>query len=135
MWRIIRGIGRALGTTGRATVALVGIFGIVAALANYTMTQGAGTNFGSIVVATVHYAQQLLCDSVTPSQCVSVSAAGAAKVDGSAVTQPVSLTSTTITGSAAVTQASGSVASGAYSAGSYAAGALAAGAFASGAGV
>src|SRR6266403_3242069 len=90
MKRILFGIGRAIGATGRATVALVGICGVVAALANYTMTQGAGISFGSIVVASVHYAQQLVCDSVTPAQCVSVSAAGAAKVDGSAVTQPVS---------------------------------------------
>lgn len=66
---------------------------VAAALANYTMTQGAGTTFGSIVVSTVHYAQQLLCDPTTPSQCTAVSAAGAAKVDGSAVTQPVSMAS------------------------------------------
>lgn len=91
MKRILFGIGRALGATGRATIALVGICGVVAALANYAVTLGSGTNFGSIVVSTVHYAQQLICDSVTPTQCVSVSAAGAAKVDGSAVTQPVSV--------------------------------------------
>src|SRR5260221_3356541 len=72
MKRIIFGVGRAIGTTGRATVALIGIFGIIAALANYTATQGSGTTFGSIVVSTVHYAQQLICDSVTPSQCVAV---------------------------------------------------------------
>lgn len=89
----VRLAARALGAAGRATIALVGICGVVVALANYTMTQGAGTNFGSIVVSTVHYAQQLLCDSVAPAQCVAVSAAGAAKVDGSAVTQPVSAVS------------------------------------------
>lgn len=72
-------------------VSLLGLCGAVA-IGNYTMTQGAGTTFGSIVVGgTVHYAQQLLCDLTTPAQCAAVSAAGAIKVDGSAVTQPVSL--------------------------------------------
>jgi hypothetical protein len=71
-------------------VALLGLCGAVA-VGNYNMTQGAGTAFGSIVVGgTVHYAQQLICDYVTPSQCANVSAGGAIKVDGSAVTQPVS---------------------------------------------
>ena len=32
---------------------------------------------------------QVICDPITPSQCLAVSAAGAAKVDGSAVTQPI----------------------------------------------
>lgn len=85
-------------------VALLGLCGAVA-VGNYTMTQGAGTTFGSVLIGgTVHYAQQLLCDLTTPAQCASVSAGGAVKVDGSAVTQPVSLTSTTITGTVAATQ-------------------------------
>lgn len=85
-------------------VALLGLCGAVA-VGNYTMTQGAGTSFGSVVIGgTVHYAQQLLCDLTTPAQCAAVSAGGAVKVDGSAVTQPVSLTSTTITGTVAATQ-------------------------------
>jgi len=71
-------------------VALLGLCGAVA-VGNYTMTQGAGTTFGSVLIGgTVHYAQQLLCDLTTPAQCASVSAGGAVKVDGSAVTQPVS---------------------------------------------
>ena len=57
---------------------------------NYTMTQGSGTTFGSLVVSAVNYAQQLLCDPTTPTQCAAVSAGGAVKVDGSAATQPVS---------------------------------------------
>ena len=93
-----------------------------AAIANYAVTQGSGTNFGSVVVSAVHYAQQLLCDPTTPGQCAAVSAGGAVstssaqsgtwtvqpgntanttawKVDGSAVTQPVSGTVTaTVTG-------------------------------------
>lgn len=73
-----------------ALVALLGLCGAVA-VGNYTMTQGAGTSFGSVIIGgTVHYAQQLLCDLTTPAQCAAVSAAGAVKVDGSAVTQPVS---------------------------------------------
>jgi hypothetical protein len=64
--------------------------GLGAAFANYTMTQGAGTTFGSVVVGGFHYVQMFVCDLTTPAQCQSVSAAGAAKVDGSAVTQPVS---------------------------------------------
>lgn len=64
--------------------------GMAAAFANYTMTQGAGTTFGSVVVGGFHYVQMFVCDLTTPAQCQTVSAAGAAKVDGSAVTQPVS---------------------------------------------
>jgi len=78
MGRGLRLIGRALGVAGRATVALVGVCGVVAALANYTMTQGSGTNFGSIVVSTVHYVQMLVCDPTTPANCGSVKAGNAA---------------------------------------------------------
>jgi hypothetical protein len=42
-----------------------------------------------------------VCDLTTPAQCQSVSAAGAAKVDGSAVTQPVSGTITANIGTVA----------------------------------
>lgn len=84
-------------------IALLGLCGAVA-LGNYTVTQGSGTTFGSVVVGGFHYAQQFICDLTTPAQCASVSAGGAVKVDGSAVTQPVSLTSTTITGTVASTQ-------------------------------
>src|SRR5882757_3067588 len=90
MKRILRGAATSLGVAGRAFVALIGICGVVAALANYTMTQGAGTTFGSVVVGGFHYVQMMVCDLTTPAQCAAVSAAGAAKVDGSAVTQPVS---------------------------------------------
>lgn len=72
-----------------AFTAIISI-GLTAAFANYTMTQGAGTTFGSVIVGGFHYVQMFVCDLTTPAQCQSVSAAGAAKVDGSAVTQPVS---------------------------------------------
>jgi len=98
MKRLARGLfdtlGAALYKVFIATLTVAFIGGGIAALANYTATQGAGTTFGSIVVSTVHYAQMMLCDLTTPSQCAAVSAAGAVKVDGSAVTQPVSGTVT-----------------------------------------
>lgn len=66
-------------------VALLGLCGAVA-VGNYNMTQGAGTAFGSIVIGgTVHYAQQLICDYVTPSQCANVSAGGAISTADAAV--------------------------------------------------
>ncbi len=52
------------------------------ALANYAMTVGAGTNFGSIVVGAVHYAQGLVCDQTTVVQCIAVDASGGASVKG-----------------------------------------------------
>jgi hypothetical protein len=67
----------------------------VYALANYAVTVGSGTNFGSVVVGGVHYAQQFLCDKGTPAQCAAVSAGGAVSTIG-------------VTGSTtAVTQATG----------------------------
>lgn len=75
-----------LGTGGRAFVALIGIAGISLAVADYAVTQGSGTNFGSIVVSSVHYAQQLICDSVTPANCAKVQAGNAAAVADKAVT-------------------------------------------------
>lgn len=91
--KILKRISSFIGTGARAFVALVGVAGITAAVANYAMTQGAGTNFGSVVVGGVHYAQQFICDLTTPAQCASVSAGGAIKVDNSGVTQPVSAVS------------------------------------------
>lgn len=52
----------------------------VAAIANYTATQGAGTNFGSVVIGGVHFMSQLLCDATTANQCAAVSAGGALSV-------------------------------------------------------
>lgn len=76
IWRGARAFGRGIGVAGRATVALVGICGVVAAVANYAMTQGAGTNFGSVVVGGIHYAQMFLCDLTTPGQCAAVDGSG-----------------------------------------------------------
>jgi hypothetical protein len=77
----------------KVACALIISLGISYAIAaNYAVTVGSGTTFGSVVVAGVNYAQQFICDLTTPAQCAAVSAAGAVKVDGSAVTQPVSST-------------------------------------------
>lgn len=117
-----------------ALVALVGL-STAGAIANYAMTQGAGTTFGSTVVGGVHYVQMFICDLTTPAQCGSVSAAGAVKVDGSAVTQPVSgtVTANVGTGTRPISIASAQVASGAYASGSFSSGAFASGSYASGA--
>lgn len=71
---------------------MLGLCGGVA-FGNYTATQGAGTNFGSVVIGGVHFFSNLICDMTTANQCAAVSAAGAVKVDNSAVTQPVSAAS------------------------------------------
>lgn len=68
-----------LGTTLRAILVVATIGGLVA-YANYTMTQGSGTTFGSIIVGGVHYAQQFICDLTTPTQCMAVDNTGAIKV-------------------------------------------------------
>jgi hypothetical protein len=59
------------------------------ALANYAVTQGSGTNFGSVVISTVHYAAQLVCDFTTANQCAAVKAAStpAALTDPALVVQ------------------------------------------------
>ena len=48
---------------------------------NYSLTQGAGTTFGSLVIGGVNYAQHLICDATTPSQCDAVTATGGQVVD------------------------------------------------------
>lgn len=123
-----------------ALVALVGLGGAYSIATNYTMTQGAGTTFGSIVVSAVNYAQQLLCDPATPSQCAAVSAGGAVSVsvtnanaNGSATSansSPVVIASDQV--AVAVKAASGTIASGAIASGAVASGAVASGAYASG---
>lgn len=118
-----------LGSTARIIYALIAVTGISAAIANYTVTQGAGTDFGSRVNSAIHYAQQLICDMNVASvsgNCAAVApgntitAAMTAIAVGGTVTTipgtgnqpvtqvgspwPVSLTSTTITGTIAATQ-------------------------------
>jgi hypothetical protein len=78
-----------------ALVALVGLSGAFAVAANYQMTQGAGTTFASALISSVNYVQMIICDAtVGATQCATVTPANAVKVDGSAVTQPVSMNAT-----------------------------------------
>jgi hypothetical protein len=65
-----------------AYVCLISALPVYAIAANYAVTQGTGTTFGSLVVSAVNYAQQLLCDPTTPTQCAAVSAGGALSVAG-----------------------------------------------------
>lgn len=48
----------------------------LASRADYTATQGVGTNFGSTVSGGVHYSQFNACDPTTPAQCLAVDASG-----------------------------------------------------------
>lgn len=90
----LRLVGSALRAVFVGVIAVAMIAGGVA-VANYALTQGSGTNFASVVISTVHYAAGLLCDAtVGTTQCAAVTASNALKVDGSAVTQPVSGTVT-----------------------------------------
>ncbi len=64
-----------LGSAGRATVALVGLTTLVAVADNYAVTLGSGTNFGSALISSVHYAKQLVCDFTAPATvCATVKA-------------------------------------------------------------
>lgn len=66
---------------------------------------GTSRTFGvTLDAATNCYGNVALVDGANAANKVTVTAANALKVDGSAVTQPVSLTSTTITGTVAATQ-------------------------------
>ena len=75
MRKIIHDIGRGFYNLFIAIV-IVAFLGSAIAVANYAVTQGSGTNFGSVVISSVHYAQQLICDLTTPSQCAAVNSSG-----------------------------------------------------------
>lgn len=62
------------------------------AVADYVALDGNGslTTMGSLLTGGKNYVYHILVDGTTPTQVASVSAGGALKVDGSAVTQPVS---------------------------------------------
>lgn len=88
MRSIIRYLGGVLGSAIRVVLVAFTIGTMVAApfaTANYFMTQGAGTEFGSIIVGSVHYAQQLICDFATPATCAKVRAGNTAVVSDNAI--------------------------------------------------
>lgn len=57
---------------GLMAVGALAFSGGILALANYTATQGSGTNFGSVVIGGVHFLSNLVCDFATANQCASV---------------------------------------------------------------
>lgn len=87
---ILRSCGRVLIGLERIVIALMLMIGLTAyGLANYTATQGAGTNFGSVVIGGVHFFSNLVCDFTTANQCAAVKAAStpAALTDPALVVQ------------------------------------------------
>ena len=95
--RFLRGFGRGL-RSGFVAVGALAFLGTVIALAtNYTVTQGSGTTFGSIVVSAVNYAQQLVCDPSTPSQCAAVDSSGILSVKSTTLATVAAQTGTSAT--------------------------------------
>lgn len=86
---LVRWSGRALERVFVA-VLTVGLLAGGLAYANYTATQGTGTNFASVVISMVHYMGIVICDAtVGVTQCAAVKPASTAAVatDESLVTQ------------------------------------------------
>lgn len=86
-----------------ATVALIGLSGGIA-LGNYAATQGAGTNFGSVVIGGVHFMSQLLCDATTANQCAAVNASGQLAIQAPPTIPLASGASTSANQSSQITQ-------------------------------
>ncbi len=88
--KLLRDFGRGIYYTA-VGIAIVAFLGSALAIANYAVTVGSGTNFGSIIVSSVHYAQQLICDQTTVVQCVGVNASNqmAIQAPPSLPTQPL----------------------------------------------
>ena len=80
MRQFFQDVGRGVYNIFIGTLIVMLVAGGMAFATNYTMTQGAGTTFGSIVVSTVNYPQMLNCDPTTPTQCAAVSNTGAMSV-------------------------------------------------------
>jgi hypothetical protein len=69
MMKFLRRLGLAIGA--------LTLSGGVLALGNYSLTQGSGTTFASVVVSSTHYAAYMLCDFVAgESQCAGVNSSG-----------------------------------------------------------
>lgn len=84
-------------TTGPGTITICDVLGEPVAGAADAVSFNPSTNGCQVTIGGISYATY-------KAYPIAVSTAGAVKVDGSAVTQPVSLTSTTITGTVACTQ-------------------------------
>lgn len=78
--KILSAIGRFLGRTAQGV--LIGIVTVatmagVIAYANYSLTQGSGTTFASVVISSTHYVANLLCDATAgATQCAGVNSSG-----------------------------------------------------------
>jgi hypothetical protein len=68
--------------------ALAFLFTIGAIANNYTVSQGTGTTFGSVVIGGVNFASQLLCDMTTANQCAGVNASGSLSVNATVSGNP-----------------------------------------------
>jgi hypothetical protein len=83
--RMFRGLGRGLRYVSVAIGALV-LSGGVIAIADYTLTQGAGITMASVVISTKHYIALLVCDAtVGETQCAAVDSTGNQAVKDAAV--------------------------------------------------
>lgn len=77
MKKLLQSLGRSVRGTLVGLGALA-FLGTTLSIANYAVTQGSGTNFASVVISTVHYAAQLICDPTTgSSNCAAVKAGNA----------------------------------------------------------
>lgn len=78
--KILSAVGRFLGRTAQGV--LIGIVTVatmagVVAYANYSLTQGSGTTFASVVISSTHYVANLLCDATAgATQCAGVNSSG-----------------------------------------------------------
>lgn len=78
--RLLRGFGRGL-RNGFVAIGALAFLGGAIALADYTVTQGTGLTFASIVISAKHYAALVVCDAtVGETQCQAVNSSGQASV-------------------------------------------------------
>jgi len=79
--RMLSGFGRGL-RVGLVAIGALAFTGSVIAVADYSLTQGSGTTFASLVISSKHYVAHVLCDATLgESQCQAVNASGSAQVD------------------------------------------------------
>lgn len=85
--KILRVLGRTLIGLERIILVCLILVGLsIWAVANYNVTQGSGTVFGSVVISTVHYAAQLICDATNgTANCAAVKAGNTAAVGDQAL--------------------------------------------------
>ena len=81
MMKLIRGFGRGLRNGLVAIGALAFVGGAVTYATNFTLTQGSGTTFASVVISGANYVAHLVCDATAgAAQCQTVNGSGQALV-------------------------------------------------------